>query len=202
MAKDKRRILLVGLTYSGDALLLLPKPGGFDLPLIPKKGRAKKCLLLSLMELGFEEISIVAELDPIDYDLEGEPVTLLPFVFAYGKMNQPFETFSLQGEEETTPEIARLFLWRADIYAPLYRQMERTVPFLPAQQKKVQKEIDCLESNVRVIGKKTLEDFRRLCDSAASMRRINEAFTVICNTYHINPKQAEARPEGNKKTKR
>ena len=199
MSKSKRNTYLVGIAYSGDAIVLLPKPGGYDLPLFEKKGFLKRRLIKGLEEKGFEGVRIVKRLDRIDRKEGDAKVRYIAFVFAYEKMNQAFECLPLDSKVESAPELAKNYLWRCDVYAPLYKEMERTVPLLEPEAKKVKKERECLTYHRRIIGKKTLKEFCALCDSASSIRRINEAFVAICNTYHVNPNRTPDSPRGNGK---
>ena len=202
MAKEKKRILFVGIAYEGETLLLLPKPGGYDLPLLERKRFAKKKLLIDLEELGFEEPTLLARLERIDYRLGEEDVILEPVVFGYVKMKQPYLTYPVHNAKAPAPELVSLFLWRADVYGPYYRQEKRTVPLLEPERKKVEKELACLEAHANLLGKGVLGEFRSLCESASSIRRINEAFVRICNTYHINPNRIPDNTQGKKKATR
>ena len=201
MSRAKTITYLVGIAYCGDSLILLPKPGGFDLPSFQKKGRLKKCLLESLGQLGFEGVSITARLEPSEKEGDGTKVRYLPIVFAFEKMTQPFKTLPLDSKPEDAPELAKEYLWRCDVYAPMYQKLERTVPLLSPEQKRVDKEIKCLAYHERQIGKKTLDEFKALCASASSIRRINEAFVSICNTYRVNPNHLPEPTDGTKKKK-
>lgn len=189
MSRPKAITYLVGIAYQGDSLLLFPKPGGFDLPCFQKKGGAKKCLLKNLGELGFEGIEIRARLEPIEKETDGKKERYIGFVFAYEKANSGFKTLPLETKAENAPELAREYLWRADVYAPMYCKMERTVPLLPPEAKKVERERVCLQFHRFTIGKKRLAEFNALCDSAASIRRINEAFVAICNECQVDPNE-------------
>ena len=196
MARKKIRTLLVGIAYSGEALLLLPSPGAFDLPSFEKKGCLKRCLVRELTARAFEGVSLIRKFDRVEKEVAGEKVYLIGCVFSYANMNQTFRLLPVSSKPEDAPELAKVFLWKCDVYAPVYLGMPRTVPFLPPEQKKVDKELDCLNFHVRLIGKKTLEEFRSLCASAASMRRVNEAFVAICNQYHVNPCRTADNPSG------
>ncbi len=194
MAKKKTVTYLVGIAYCGDSIVLLPGPGTFDLPRFEKKGSKKKCLLRGLAEAGFEDASIVTALDPIVEEADGLRKRYLAFVFAYGNMAQSFRKLPLDTDAKEAPELAAKYLWKCDVYAPIYQGKERTVPLLPPEAKKVKHEIDCLTYHRRIIGRKVLREFLALTDSASSMRRINEAFVTICNTYHVNPNRTLANP--------
>ncbi len=199
MARQKTQILLIGIAYANDSLILLPKPGGFDLPVIPSGLRKKKYLRDGLSEYGFEGVRILATLEPFETEGEEGKKKYIPYVFAYEKLNQPFKELPVSAKPEEAPELAARFLWRMDIYAPMYQEKPRTVPLLEPEAKKVQGEIECLEFFADIVGEKDLEDFRRLCDSAASIRRINEAFVALCNKCHVNSIRYEREREKVKK---
>ena len=199
MSKSKRRTYIVGITYAEDAIVLLPKPGGYDLPVFEKKGCPKRRLTKALAEAGFEGVRIVKRLDRIEKEEEGVKTRYLAFVFAYDKMNQAFKSLPLDSKVENAPELAKNYLWCCDVYAPLYKEMERTVPLLEPEAKKVKKEQECLTYHRRLIRRKALKEFFALCDSASSIRRINEAFVAICNTYHVNPNRTPEPSKGSGK---
>ena len=187
MAAPKRKILLVGITYIGDALLLGPADNSFDLPTFPIQKNKDKLILKQLADAGYSRPHIVSKLDPIEITVEDAPVTLCPVVFAFDGMNKDYVTLSFDPKPEKIPYLASLFYWRAEVYAPAYRGFKRTVPFLPPQAKQVERELACLEHHAKLLSKQDLADFRLLCASPASIRRINEAFVALCNQYHIHP---------------
>lgn len=199
MAAPKRKILLVGITYIGDALLLGPAGNGFDLPTFPIKKNKDKIILKQLADAGFPQPHIISKLDPIEITAQDAPVTLCPVVFAFNGMNKDYEILPFDPKPEKIPYLASLFFYRAEVYAPAYRGFVRTVPFLPPQAKQVERELACLEHHAKLLSKQDLADFRLLCASIASIRRINEAFVALCNQYHINPNNL---PEGSEKAKR
>ena len=187
MADPTRKNLIVGITYVDDALLLVPNGEGFDLPVFYNNLKNDNEILLKLNSAGFNGAKIISKLDPIEHAIEGGTMTLCPIVFTFASMAKPFQPLPLDPKPEALPVLVSLLFWRLDTYGPAYQGLKRSVPFLPAQANQVDRELACLKYHAHLISPRALYDFRLLCESPASIRRINEAFVAICNEYHINP---------------
>ncbi len=198
-AKPRRRKVtrcVMGLVFRDDALLFLrPKanPGAsLSLPMTPKKGLGLKRNLnrYFLREFGAKP-QYLSTLPEIVVYLETESFLLHPFVVDQGlPSNATYDVFTVEEDDLASLDIdpsSVAVAKRAFIFAPWYRRQERTIPLLPRDQEKVYWQQQCLEYFKRKVPSAERAEFDGLVHSAASMRRINEAFAMICNRYGCDP---------------
>lgn len=198
-AKPRRRKVtryVMGLVYRDDALLFLRQKGNpsapLSLPGVIKKGLGnKRCLnRYFLAEFGAKPVYL-SSLPEIVVYLEEESFLLSPFVLeAELTVKENMEVVPVHEEDlaqlNLDPKCAAIAK-RAFIFAPWYRRQERTIPLLDRDQEKVYWQQQCLAYFHRRIPSAEREEFDGLVHSAASMRRINEAFAMLCNRYGCDP---------------
>ena len=199
-AKKKKKVFryAVALLYRDDSLLFLRKKGSKDplsLPCCIKKGVGHKRNLKKyfLTEFGAKIAFLRNAPETVVY-LEEESRLARPFSIQCDVMEHPdgYEFVFLDEKDLATAEIepmSQLLAKRAFIYAPWYQNRPRTIPLLERDQEKVYWEIECLKHFHRRIPSAEIAEFEGLVSSASSLRRINAAFTMLCNHYRCDPNQ-------------
>lgn len=198
-AKPRRRKVtryVVGLIYRDDALLFLRKKGDPNAPLtlpgVAKKGVGNKRNLNRYFKQEFAvKPRYLSALPEIVIYLEEESYLLRPFVL--DATIDAHDAYDIVAVEETDLPSLKLdpssaaIAKRAFIFAPWYRRQDRTIPLLDRDQEKVYWQQQCLAYFHRRIPSAEREEFDGLVHSASSVRRINEAFAMICNRYGCDP---------------
>lgn len=194
MKRSEQADKIFALIYAGDALLLLRKKGSdsWDLPY----GKDKKDLRDFLQTaIGFEATNI-QDLPPFIAYIRHLDVKMR-FVLVEGAPHLEGKDYEIlfaeygSAEQRGLPYRSLLAYERGWTYAPFYKGMPRTVPFLEYEDEKVKWQIDCLHFFRRFIPAKNRKQFTGLYESAASFRRMNLAFKTLCETYRVDPKLYE-----------
>ncbi|MCR5349181.1 MAG: hypothetical protein K6E59_06225 [Bacilli bacterium] len=197
MARKSAPAQIAAIAFSGQALYFIRPMGeeGVRLPMLFHSGLGQKRALVRYMRKEFGvEAFIVRKLPQIV--VSGQPSSLVdPYLVELqlpeGENELPFVALEegdpgLEGTDPVSAGVAK----RAFIFMPFYTQWMRTVPLLEADQEKVYWELECLKHfQGRKVPRAEVHEFEGLIQSASSLRRINEAFAMICNRYQANPNE-------------
>lgn len=197
MADSRRSKLVAALIYKDEGLYFVREKGNgaFTLPMFPCSGASKKGRLVKGLrnEYGIEGYLIRRLPQIVAYDYKGFLVDSYLVEVDLSHLNPAYEFVAITEDDvrmKDVDPVSAMVAKRGFIFMPFYQQRMRTVPFFEADQEKVYWEIACLRY---FKGKKVphaeVREFEGLVDSASSLRRINEAFAMICNRYGANPNE-------------
>ena len=196
MAKKRSKKLIAALICKDEALYFVRLKGEqmLSLPLVNATGIClKRALVKGLRNAYGLEAYIIRKLPQI-VAYEGKKGTLIDVFLIdadFSNLNGTCEFVPLEEDDirvKGVDYISAAVAKRGFIFLPFYTQRMRTIPLLEADQEKVFWERECLRYfRGKKVPRAEVAEFEGLIDSASSMRRINEAFAMICNRYGADP---------------
>lgn len=197
MANKSKFTRLHALIFQEERLLVLRKQDEafFHLPYVDVTGPFhERKLAKGIAETYKAQGKVVRKLPHLAFIHDGEQISVEAYVY-----QTPLFT-SLDGyevalieenspiREKLDPESAYLAR-RYFIYAPAYENRPRTIALLPEDQPRIHHLVGCLRYFQGRVPSGEREEFEELVNSASSIRRMNEAFSIICNTHRANPRK-------------